>query len=623
MPKPKKSDVDAQKYWDNQISRAKSVRKKWKELFKVDMLKEFFDGKQNPGWPEEDWITVNKVYSHLKAQLPALYNADPYFYVKVKKSYSPNPMDIAMFEQKGKIRQAYLNYLKEEIGLKEKARLCIQDAHFSYGVAKVYYKAELKENPDAGQNMTGEDGLALIDDAGQPIPEPETIPINQRYCVSRIHPDDFIWDEDAGPLPENWRWVAQCVRMTRAEAEEDKRFSKAALKKLKSSADESSDEERKARNDRKKGGDITGRSERERAPGEEKEEAEIVYTWEIYDLKKSRFTVIAENGEIPLINAQELPPGIEHHPFSILRFTLRDDSPYPIPPLSPMMDPQKEYNLARSRILKHRKRFNRKYHVIGQFEDGELSKLESGDDGTVVKGQQGSDIKPIDDAPLDQMGYAELTLLNNDMIELGGGAGQEARGIAGAESATQAGIIDKRLEMKEGDAMSMVVDFATTISKKLDQQVKAHITEDEAVRITGPQGENWNLVKATDYQDIAGEFEYSVNTGATIPQLPQMERSQWMAFLQVVQGFPALLTAPHFMKRMGEMFHLEDEAMIEELRQIGLKILQGKIAPPKPAGSQPGVSETKPASVTGGQAGGPKSLALPLTGNAPNARGIG
>ena len=620
MARVKKSSVDAQRYWEDRISRAKGVRKKWKDLFQVDLLRDFFDGKQNLGRPKEEWITINKIYSHLKAQLPGLYSADPYFYVKLKKSYSPNPMDVALFEQRGKIRQAYLNYLKEEIGLKEKVRLAIQDAHFAYGVVKTYYRADVKDNPDFGENMVGEDGLPLSDDLGRPIPEPEKIPINERYCVSRIHPDDFLWDEDAGPLPENWGWLAQCERMIRADAEADPRFTKAALRKLKPSGDASSDEERKNREDRKKGGDIAGRSETMAAQGEAKEEEEIVYVWNIFDLKKGKMTVICEGGETPLVEADDLPPGVEKHEFSILRFTLRDDSPYPIPPLSPMIDPQKEYNQLRTQIMVHRKRFNRKYKATGQWDPEELSKLESGDDGTVVKAETpGSDVIPIPDAPIDQMRYAELNILNSDMIELGGGATAEARGIAGAESATQAGILDKRLDLKEGDAMSMVVDFVKDIARKLDQLVQVHITEDEAIRIAGPAGEAWEIVKASDYREINGEFEYSVNVGATIPRLPQMERSQWMAFLQLVMGMPALLTAPHFMKRMGEMFHIEDEAMIEELRQIGLQIVSGQMATPKPGGSQPGVSETKPQSVTGGQAGGPQSLALPLAGNAPAA----
>jgi len=150
-------------------------------------------------------------------------------------------------------------------------------------------------------------------------------------------------------------------------------------------------------------------------------------------------------------------------------------------------------------------------------------------------------ILPIKDAPLDQMRYQELGFLKAEMVELLGGSSDEARGIAGADSATQAGILDKRLEMKEGDAISMVVDFVTSIAKKLDQLVQEHIERDEAVHVHGPQGELWEIVKQSDYEEIDGEYEYSVNVGATLPRMPQMERASWQAFLALLSQFPQLL----------------------------------------------------------------------------------
>lgn len=618
----KKAEKDIQKKWEERINRALAVRKSWKEKFKVEKGREYFEGQQNPGQPSEEWITINKIYSHLKSQLPSLYNVDPYFYVKLAKSYSINPLEIAVWEKKGKVRQNYLNYLKKELQLKPKVRLSIQDAHFAYGIAKSYYHADLKENPDFGNAMMGEDDSPLFDDTGNPIMEPESIPVNERYCISRVHPDDFLWDEDAGPLEENWKWVAQCIRCTLEDVRKDRRFSKAAIRALekKTGSGEKATDERKSREERKKGSDIPSKIESDNPSvrGAKKEEPKIYYLWEIYDIQEKNWTVIAENGEIPLIAEDPLPPGIEKHPFSILRFTLRDDSPYPIPPISQGIDPQREFNTARSRIMTHRKRFNRKYQATGPWEQEELSKLESGDDGTILQAQVGSTITPIQDAPLDSFGtYTEVSYLEKDLIELMGGATAEARGIAGADSATQAGIMDKRMEIKEGDAMSMVIDFVTDIARKLDQVVQANISRDEAIRITGVEGEFWALVKSSDYEEIDGEFQYDVNVGSTIPNIPQMERTSWIAFLQFLANAPQFLTSRHMLKRMAEMHHIEDETLIEELYQIGQKMMSGAMPIPGTQGSAPNTTEMNPAAAMGGQAGGPQSLLLPLAGNAP------
>jgi len=227
------------------------------------------------------------------------------------------------------------------------------------------------------------------------------------------------------------------------DVKKDTLLNKTALKKLEGKGGKK-DDEAKLREERKKG-DIKGKSELESDKKKEKKEKEIVVRWEIYNLKKNTWLVIAEDGEIPLLSERPLPTGVEKHPFSILRFTIRDDSPYPIPPISQGIDPSREYNQARSDIMKHRKRFNRKYEINMQGIDNEdeLDKLESGEDGTFIKTRTGEKVvTPIQDAPLDQMRYQELNYLKMEMIELFGGTTDEARGIAGADSATQAGRRD-------------------------------------------------------------------------------------------------------------------------------------------------------------------------------------
>lgn len=135
-PKPK-TDADQ---WLQKIDRAKDVKKKWRDDFRIALAYEYWEGRQRPAHiPGHEWITINMVYSNLMAELPTLYSTDPYFYVKVKKSYRPNPMDVALMELKAAVRQSMLNYLKGELSLKSKARLSILDAYFQYGVAKIHY----------------------------------------------------------------------------------------------------------------------------------------------------------------------------------------------------------------------------------------------------------------------------------------------------------------------------------------------------------------------------------------------------------------------------------------------------------------------------------------------------
>lgn len=620
MARTSKKSQDEQTLWESKIHRAKKVRENWKALFKVELAYDYFEGKQkDSGYADSDWITINNIYAHVKAQLPALYSADPYFYIKVDRSYSPDPREILVMEKKAKIRQAMINYYKVELDLKSKMRLCIFDALFRFGVSKVHYTADEKANPDFGNPIYDDTGETPLTDesSGAPLMEPEYIPVNGRYNVTRIHPDDFLWDEDAGTLEQDWKWVAQRIRMTLEDAKKHKYYNPSALKKLEGKAQEKGDEE-KARDDRKKGGDISGPSERSSQKKPDEKEPEVLSFWEIYKLKTNTYLTIAENGEIPVMDERPLPLGIETHPFSILRFTYRDDSPYPVPPLSQGIDLAKEYNRARSDIQKHRKRFNRKYEVAKNYigdDPNIVSKLESGDDGTVLVVNQVGGINAIQDAQLDPMRYNELQYLRQEMIQVLGGTSEEARGIAGSDTATEASILDKRLEMREGDSMSMVVDFVTTIAKKLDQLIQANITKDEAVRVSGPQGEYWELVRQDDYEAINGEFGYSVNVGATIPSLPHVERASWLAFLNIAFQNPAMLVCKRLFKKIAELHHVEDDALLDELYAIGNKMITGEVPVGGQQGSQPNVTESRPVSAMGGTAMGSSSLNTPGGGN--------
>lgn len=610
-----------QKKWESRIERAKKVNDTWKRKFRVEMLKDFFDGQQNiDGYPIDEWITINKFYTTLKNQLPTLYDVDPYFYVKLRRAYTADPGQIQLLEAKAEARSAFINYLKTELGFKQKVRLAVQDAHFAYGVIKVHYCVDKVENPEGGQPVLDDEGMPIPDSEGNPLLSPDYIPANEAYKITRVHPDDFIWDEDASTTSDSWCWVAQRIRLRMDEAMKDPRYKKAALRRMRDKGGNTDNDERD-REMRKKGeinliDPITGQREAEPDP--------VFTAWEIYNIKDRTWITIAEDCEVPITDVEPYPVWMEDHPFAILMFTLRDDSPYPIPPLSPGVEPQIEYNRARSSIQTHRKRFNRKYEIdVTSIEDeSELSKLESGEDGTMIKVRQRGAIAPISDAPLDSMRYAELNYLRQELTETLGGvtASGAPSGIADAESATQAGIMDKRLDIKEGDARSIVMEFVLDIVRKLDKMVQYNITGDQMVRVTGISGdEGLFLVKETDYDAIHGEYEYKINLGSTVPRLPQLERASFLGFVSFLGNAPQFLTSKRLLKKIAEMHHVDDDAMINEMYMIG-QMMMGQEAgpggsPPNVTGSQAGVTEAKPESAIMGQTNGFQSLTRPMGGN--------
>ena len=583
--------------WLEKIDRAKKVRAEWLKNFRVSLAYEYYEGRQRPQHIlDADWITINLIYSNIEAILPSYYSVDPFFYIKLKTSYRPEAEAIPMMEAKAQVRQAMLNYLKGELRLKQKCRLSIKDAFFQYGVCKVHYVADLIENPKAGDVVLDGEGRPQLDSEGVPITELDLLPANEAYKVSRIHPSDFLVDEDAGPDNDDVGWKAQRIKMSLEDAKNDLRFPAAARKNLK--ATEIKDEAEKDREARKKGS---------ASMSTEKKDPDVVVMWELYDLRNEEWLIVAEGNREFLIPPEEIGEEIDGDPFVDLRYTLRDDSWYPIPPTSQWLDSQREYCDRRSKILSHNKRFNRKYEMYsGAFDDVEASaaKLESGEDGTVlIKSQPMQSVFPIPDGPLDMQVHTELAYLKGDFGELAIGANQRGA-TQGVDSATEAGILEKRAVMREGDRVALVQDFVVDIGRKLDQCIQAHITRDQAVRVSGPQGESWEVIKESDYDSIEGEYEYSVNVGATTPQLPEIERAQLLSFAGLFMQAPQLWAElPTFTKHILEAHHIYNEKMIEEFAAVGQKVAQGAIPAPGAQGSAPNTTGT-PAARTGGAAAG-------------------
>lgn len=604
MSKKKKPSgpTDAEK-WLERISRARRVKDEWRKNFRIALAYEYWEGRQRPPWvPENEWITINMIYSNLMAELPTLYSTDPYFYVKLKKSYSPDPAKIEEFEAKAKLRGAMLNYLKGELGLKAKTRLSIFDGFFQYGVAKIHYSADMVENPDAGVPIldeTTEEPLKGPD--GSPLLQPEALPANEAYKVTRIHPDDFIVDEDAGPLNEDVKYKFQRIRRPLDEVREDKRYTAAFRKSVQ--ATEVKNDDDKQREQRKKGGLLT--------ESDKTQEPDIVVLWECYEPGAKSWCVVADGCKEFAIEPSDLPKGIDGDPFIDLRFTLRDDSWYPLPPVSQWLDSQREYCENRSKMMVHRKRFNRKYTAYsGAFDDpeGAVAKLENGDDGTVIiSNQPVQSVFPIQDAPLDQQIHMENSYIRQDFMDLAVGANQRGSG-AGIDSATEAGVIEKRTQVREGDKIGLVMDFLVDMGRKLDQLIQAYITQDVAVKVAGPGGEEiWELVRTSNYDDIAGEYEYQIDIGSVTPQLPEIERAQWMGFMGLVAQAPWLATNKRLMRKTADLFHIHDDGMIEELSAMAQQMMQqmsGGGGGASAAGGQANLSAENPMSLMGGMAAG-------------------
>lgn len=582
--------------WLQRIERAAEVKKEWRERFRIDLAYDYYDGVcRPPWWSDEEWYTLPWVFEYVQAELPSLYAQDPYFYVKLKRTFQPAAEAILEYEARGKLRQSFLNYLKDEIHLKDACRSAIQDTLFQFGICKVYLESDVFENPSAGQPILTEDGEPLLQD-GSPMEEPEILTADETYRIERLHPDDFLVDEDAGPTIHDVAWKAQRIVRSIEEVKEDLRYDKKARESIRATSISKGQEERQKR---KKRGILFEKPS---------EEPDLAVLWEIYDLRKEEWLVVSEGSDRFLVEPSDLPAGIEGSPFVDLRFCRRDDSWYPIPIVSQMLDIMREACISRSQVVSHRKRFNRKYVLYRQaFDDAEQAaiQLTDGDDGTVLIADVNpgyAPIAPIQDAPLDGTNQYEMAALRSDFADIALGSNQRGSG-SGVDSATEAGIIAAQTSIRQSDRQAQVVDFLTSIARKLDQLVQPTMTREQAVRVAGPQGEQWVVMDPRAYEDIEGEYEYAVSTGSTVPQVPEIERQQLMAFLASFGSIPQIFTDKQILQRVLDKFGLgDDEVLIDGLVRVATATMQGAMPPPTASGSIPG-APAQPEAVQGGPMG--------------------
>jgi hypothetical protein len=571
--------------WLDKIERAKAVKEAWREKFRVNLAYEYWEGNQRPAHiPVKDWITINKIFATLQSELPNLYAQDPEYYVRLKRSFNPNPMEIALYEQKAKIRQAMLNYLRDETELMEHGRLSVFDAHIQFGVCKVGHEADWQENPDAGQPVVNEAGEPVLGEDGIPLLEPKELPTNERWTVERLHPDDWLVDEDATPL--KYAWCAQKIRRRLEEVRADERYGSEARQKVQATEISTQEAER----ERRKKGQVmeTG----------EKEIPDLVVIWQIWDRERQEMLEVSEGcREDFLIAPGPYPAGIKDDPFVTLRYIVRDDSWYPLPPVSQLLDSQREFCETRSKVLQHRKRFNRKYTLqANAFDDPEMAaaKLEVGEDGTVLVTNGigvGDVVAPISDAPLDMQVHTELVYLDRDFQDMSSGQNQRGFGGSSIDSATEAGIVEKRTLIRESDRQELVRKFLRDIGRKLDLLVQANLTAEYAVQVTGPEGAYWELVRPMDYSEIMGEFSCEVVVGSHTPQLPEVERAQGLNFLNIIAQAPQLALSPSLMRLVGQWFRIPEQQLnliIQELQRVAQMMAQQQASG---IGSQPGAAE--------------------------------
>lgn len=527
-------------------------------------------------------IVLNKVFASLRAQLPSLMFSRPKWEVSPRRR-AEGAVDLAQ------AREHILNYWWKELNVQFHVRLAIIASKIAFGAMKVGYTADFEDNPNAGvlkkddegRFAIGPDGLPelesgdyLRDDDGDPIVDPESgIPLlqpgellcNEHFFVKFMHWSRFIFDPEGENDFNDHGWVAEEWCRPTADIKRDKLLnSNRKLVGATESVGVTSD------------GDMLGMdTQAEPNQGSAvKEDEERTRGYTIYDFRKRRIQVIAEaakegNHEF-LLRDDPLPPEQEHGPYVFLRLNEVPGRWAPQPDITPMKSPQEQINILSSKMVTHVQRADRKYgYREDSFQDEDLlQKLMGGGDMTLVAMDGPEAVWPIPQAPMDNAVYTAALSMDKAFDEVAGQSA-ETRGVAKSETATQASILESRGQLRESDQRELIHEFVVGIGRKLDQTLRANMTQDIWVAAGDatlpypyPGAEAGMLITP---EDIQMEADIDIQVGSMLPKTNAVARQQFAQVFELLAKAPILFQVPELLRRVFELFEIADTGLSEAI----------------------------------------------------------
>jgi len=504
MARPSNYDILAR--YRKKISASKKWRKEesydetWKRL--IDLYR----GRHYEYFTDEDRILVNMAFSTINVIAPSIAVNYPKITVS---AVNPENADNAI------ISEAVVNYWWRHRDIRGQFRRGVKDMLIvGHAWMKVGYKYVEEErigddedvnDPDVSENYT-QTTYNVLEDAP---------------FVERVSPFDIFIDPD-GTNMDDIKWIAHRVRRPISDVRTDRRYNKSAREDISavSFSRYSTDEP-------------THRKIHDRDEGY----ADI---FEFYDLRNDTVSVFAESADSFLIKPQKMPYAFGH-PFVMLRNYDVPDQFYPIGDLEAIEPLQRELNSTRSQMMNHRKRYARKYLFRENAMDANgRAAMESDEDNVMVP--------VIGDMPLGDVVapfpalinppefYNQSSMIEQDINSISG-VGEFMRGGVSEirRTATEIGALQDAANARTADKLATIERGVSQIGRRLLGLSQQFLTKTQTARILGKDGQPVWIKYDRDY--IAGEFDFDVVGGSTMPNNESARRSQALDLVNTMTPF--------------------------------------------------------------------------------------
>jgi len=496
-------------------------------------LNDLYRGKH---WPSttianQDMIAVNLAFSTINVIAPSVAVNHPKIVVQAS-----NPEDT----ETAVISEAIVNYLWRHYDFRKPFRRSVKDfLIFGHGWLKVGWRfVEQEQMLGDGelddlytQSVMEVDQAAFADPfIAADLPTDEEIAANlpstamriveDQPFVERVSPFDVFVDPEATCM-EDIQWIAQQIIRPLAEVKKDKRYKASVRKRL--------------------GPDAGVRNAWDNPINDGAEyldDVERVTLYEYYDVASNTMSVCAANGDEFLADPTPMPYAYGQ-PFVMLRNYDIPDFFYPIGDLESIEPLQLELDKTRSQLMNDRKRYGRKYlyHERSFGPEGREA-LESDDDGRLVpvidENKPLSDVViPMPQTPLSPEIYAYSNIIEQD-INTVSGVNEYARGQMPEirRTATEASIIADAANARAADKLAIIEIAISAVARRVLQLLQQYMTGEQVARITGREGED--IFYQYTREDIAGEYDFTVEGGSTMPMNDTIRKQQAVSLLNAI-----------------------------------------------------------------------------------------
>jgi hypothetical protein len=609
--------IDSQAYRDDRANRV------WNDNLKA------YRGQLKPPnsvWADTDpWVSVELVHSAVRATIPSLLYANPKSTVLPKRPYNVQDPETGLAVDKSferaKSIELFLNHKWAETEGNTHVRLAITAAFLAFGAVKVGYAPDFADDdlrgefqldefdepiedgePDElgrqlfklakGEYLRDEDGEVIFDeDSGMPVLHPGRIQ-REQFFVEWVHWENILFDTSGGNVFKNHRYVIEEWCRPVEHVQNDPRY--ASWRKHVEGTERSGFHPSMELNNQSGDAYVVPVRRDEFS----NDENDFVRGWDIYDFETNRLMVLLDQTEgakpqnDSFIMDIEMPRGMEHGPFCFLKFNEDPGEWYPRTDVEGMSKVELEYNLIRSQQLTHRNQSRARYLESASVgfageDGGELERLKfaTGPAGVVVKMKSVEGLQAAPQAPMDGTFFANTPNVRADFSEVAGQPG-ELRGVASADTATQASLLAGAADLRNNDRRdNLVQGFIVEIFRKMLQSAKANSSRVHYVRLapesTVPNGTPFLGYAEINRELLADEVDVAIEVGSTQPKNNAARVALIERIYTLISQNLAIAASPTAMRRLFDALDIRDTQLEQELQRIGEMMLQAQLGVPQ------------------------------------------